>query len=146
MSTTPTVRDYTLHNATAVAAKKLNSDLAKMSEEDLLILRGQIDERLQVELKHINLTEELGLQYRQGQALLKDAQDDPEIPPNQRAQVYNSVASMLDKIIKLQGEVYSQERLKKYEAAFLKAASIMDATARAAFFDLYEEYLQDSDG
>jgi DNA mismatch repair ATPase MutS len=115
--------------------------LDDMTEEQLLDLRDALDLKLQVELKHLNMTEELGLQYRQGKKLLTLIQNDRGTPANQVAQLFNSVAGMLERIVKLQEMVYSAERLKAYEAAFLKAIETLPKEGKEAFFELYQQYL-----
>lgn len=121
--------------------KALN--LADMDEDALLQLRAEIDNHLKLEIKHLNLTEELGLQYRQGRKLLERAHNDKEIPTNQVSSVYTAVSSMLEKIVKMQEAVYSMERLKRYEVAFLKAIETLPAEGKESFFDLYGSFLDD---
>lgn len=117
--------------------------LEGMDEAALLKLRAQLDDKLQVEIRQINLTEELGLQYRAGKLLLEETQNDPEVPANQKAQVFNSVNSMLASIVKMQESIYSMERLKRYETAFLKALETLPKEGKEAFFDLYGTFLAD---
>lgn len=114
----------------------------KRTPEQLLADRKIIDNELQIGIKDINLTDELTLQYRQGKRLLEEVQNDRNVPANQRAQVYNSVGAMLGNIVKFQEVVYSAERLKRYETAFLKAINTMPEEGKVAFFDLYGEYLE----
>ena len=115
--------------------------LSGMGDEELLSLRSRIDDRLNIELKHVNLTEELGLQYRAGKLLLDQTQGDESVPANQKAQVSNSVSAMLSSIVKMQETVYSIDRLKRYEAAFLKSVETLPKENKEAFFDLYGEFL-----
>ena len=115
--------------------------LSGMGDEELLSLRSRIDDRLNIELKHVNLTEELGLQYRAGKLLLDQTQGDESVPANQKAQVFNSVSAMLSSIVKMQETVYSIDRLKRYEAAFLKSVETLPKENKEAFFDLYGEFL-----
>ena len=119
------------------------TDIADLDEEALLKLRSEIDDKLQIGIKNLTLTEELGLQYRNGMKLLKDIQSDNQTPANQKAQVFNSVSGMLEKIVKMQESVYSMERLKRYEVAFLKAIETLPVEGKENFFDLYGSYLED---
>lgn len=119
------------------------TDIADLNEEALLKLRAEIDDKLQIGIKNLNLTEELGLQYRNGMKLLKDIQSDNQTPANQKAQVFNSVSGMLEKIVRMQDSVYSMERLKRYEVAFLKAIETLPVEGKENFFDLYGSYLED---
>lgn len=132
-----------MENFSLDANPKAAFDISKLDEEELLNLRAEIDNHLKVEIKHLNLTEELGLQYRQGRKLLERAHADKEIPTNQVSAVYNSVASMLEKIVKSQEAIYSIERLKRYEVAFLKAIETLPPEGKEAFFDLYGSFLDD---
>lgn len=123
--------------------EKPATDIADLSEDQLLALRAEIDDKLQIGIKNLNLAEELGLQYRNGMKLLKDIQTDNATPANQKAQVFNSVSSMLEKIVKMQESVYSMERLKRIESSVLKAIETLPKEGKEAFFDLYGSFLDD---
>ena len=116
-----------------------------LSEESMLRVRNMIDQHLKTNIADLNLAEELALQYRQGKRLLTDAQSSKDSPLNQQAQVFNTVQAQLEKIIKLQQAVYSQERLKRYEVAFMKCSELLPLDARKRFFDLYQDYLNEVD-
>lgn len=118
--------------------------IGKLSQTQLMTLRHKIDMLLDLDINQLNLVEELGLQFRQGKELLASIQNDSATPANQKAQVFNTLKGQLDKIIKQRGLVLSQERLKRYEAAFLKVLEGLDSdTARQTFMDLYGEFLAD---
>lgn len=121
----------------------LSALLVGLNEADMLSLRRKIDVTLKVEIKDLKLTEELGLTYRQGQVLLDSVVDDGDVPASQRAQVFTSVNAMLEKIIKQQEIVFNAERLKRYEAAFMKVLEELPAEARTRYFDMYGEFLSD---
>lgn len=139
------------HSLASEPAKTIVDPLAGLDEEALLSLRQKIDLKLRVDLAHMNLAEEIGLQYRAAMILLDSVQDDKSVPANQRAQVLNSVRTTLSDIIKQQKIVYSAERLKRYESAFLKVLDKLGDlvepaardTLRHTFFDLYGEFLKD---
>lgn len=116
--------------------------LEGLDDAELLALRHRLDKKLNLDLTQLNLAEELGMQYRSGQILLASVQDDSGTPANQRAQVFNSVSAMLEKIVKQQKIVYNAERLKRFEHAFLKVLEDMPLEAKHKFFDLYGEYLK----
>lgn len=118
--------------------------LAGLSDDELLKLRARIDATLKVDLARLNLSEELGLQYKAGYAMLMEVQNDKEVPVNQKAQVFNSVSKMLQDIIKQQKVVFNAERLKRYEAAFLKILGKLPPEMAQIYFDLYGEFLKDS--
>lgn len=118
-------------------------EIEKLSEAELVELRHEIDLRLQLDLDQMDLSEELALQYRQAKALQQEVQGDKQTPANQKAQIFNSVRAQLAEIVKQQESVYSMERLKVYEVAFVKATRLLTAEARDAFFDLYGRFLKD---
>jgi uncharacterized protein (UPF0147 family) len=115
--------------------------IADLSEDDLLKLRHAVDKKLQIDPRMLNMADELGLQYRSGMALLASIQDDKDVPANQRAQVFNSVGAMLEKIVKQQKVVYDAERLKRYEAAWMKTMKSLPEEQQKLFFNLYGDYL-----
>lgn len=117
--------------------------LEGLDAEELLSLRHRLDKRLNLDLTKLNLAEELGMQYRSGMILLANVQDDEGTPANQKAQVFNSVGTMLQNIVKQQKVVYDAERLKRFESAFLKVLEDLPEERRRKFFDLYGEYLKE---
>lgn len=119
----------------------LKALIADLSEEELLKLRHEVDKKLQIDPRMLNMADELGLQYRSGMALLNSIQDDKDVPANQRAQVFNSVGAMLEKIVKQQKVVYDAERLKRFEAAFMKTLKSLPEEQQKLFFNLYGDYL-----
>lgn len=119
------------------------SSIEHFSEAELIELRHQVDVRLVIGLEHLDLSEELALQFRQGKALLHEVQNDKTIATNQKAQVFNTVKSQLAEIVKQQESVWSMERLKIFEVAFVKASKLLTQEARDAFFDLYGRFLKD---
>lgn len=136
------LKDLPMKKAPASQADPLEG----LDTDQLLALRHRLDKKLNLDLTKLNLADELGLQYRAGMALLASVHSDSETPANQRAQVFNSVGAMLDKIIKSQKIVYDAERLKRFESAFLKVLEGMPLEAKHKFFDLYGEYLKDEGG
>lgn len=118
--------------------------LEGLNETQLLELRNKIDAKLVIDIGDMNLTEELGLQYRMAKAILAGVQDDAMTPANQKAQLMNTMSAVLAKIIEHREFVFSAERLKRYEAAVLKVLdTIKNEDAKAAFLDLYGEFLDD---
>lgn len=117
--------------------------IAELDDKDLMTLRHELDKALRLDVNKLNLAEELGLQYRAGMTLLASIQDDKDVPANQRAQVFNSVGGMLDKINKQMKIVYSAERLKRYERALLKVLEDLPDESKRVFFDLYGDFLKE---
>lgn len=132
------------NHSLAPGAAVIKADpLEGLDDTELLALRHRLDKKLNLDLTQLNLAEELGMQYRSGMILLASVQDDSETPANQRAQVFNSVGAMLEKIVKQQKIVYDAERLKRFEASFLRVMQELPEGSRRKFFDLYGEYLKD---
>lgn len=119
--------------------------LAKLTPKELMQLRGVIDSTLNInlDLGSLNLAEELALQYHQGKILLNDVQGASDVPANQRAQVFSAIRTQLGDIIKQQEVVWSMERQKRYEAAFVKCSGMLPLEARQAFFAAYSDYMKD---
>lgn len=120
--------------------KEPTLNLHTLSKERLLKMRNEIDGILNLSLENIGMEEELAIQLMQAKALYQTA--DENVPANQKAQVLNTISSIIASISKTAVEVYSVARLKKIEAAVLAAVTPLDSEAKARFFDLYKEYLE----
>ena len=90
------------------------------------------------ELDKFNMEQELLLQYHCVRELQNDVITDETIPPNQRAQVANAVASVLNKIAEMQVEVYTSERFKNIENLLVRTLSKLPEDLAAEFLDQYE--------
>ena len=90
------------------------------------------------ELDKFNMEQELLLQYHCVRELQNDVISDETIPVNQRAQVANAVASVLNKIAELQVEVYTSERFKNIENLLVRTLSKLPEDLAAEFLDQYE--------
>lgn len=126
------------------ASKKSTADLYKLdllNTEELLRLHAQVVVRLPpTELSKMNLEKELLLQYHSVCALQALINEDPAgIPFNQRAQVANTVSSVLKSLIDLQDVVYPQERFKAVESVLIRVLSKLPEKAAAKFLKEYEE-------
>lgn len=118
-------------------------DLDKYSDDELLTLRAMIDDRLPVtELKHINLHQESVIQYMQSRKLLNDIMTSDDVPPNQKAQVNNSVQSNLAYLDKMQKDAYTSERNKQLETLLIHYINEMpDDESKKRFLDEYARRL-----
>lgn len=116
---------------------EIDLDLDQYSDEELLTIRAMIDDRLPVtKLKHINLQEESVIQYMQSRKLLNDVMSDPDIPPNQKAQVNNSVQANLTALDRMQKSTYTQERNKQLEYIVVNLVNeLPDIEAKKKFLD-----------
>lgn len=118
-------------------------DINNLSQEQLVKLRTEIDSNLSLDINEMDLHDELSLQYRQAKALYTEVKDDSETPANQKAQVLNTISSILTTITKTISEVYSIERHKKIEAATLAAVRDLPEENKKKFFDMLKDYLED---
>lgn len=115
--------------------------LESMGETALLELRANIDKLLTIKLEDLNLAEELALQFKQAKALYSEVVDDTDTGANQKAAVLNTVNTIIASITKSQAELYSAERLKRIEAATLKALKSLPKKNQEEFMELYVRYL-----
>lgn len=135
------LKDHRLGKPNAAADADPVKAIETYDDATLLRMRNAIDKKLNIDPRNLNMGEELGAQYRAGKALLAHIQDDDSVPANQRAQVFNSVGAMLEKITKQMGVVFSAERLKRFEAAWMKVMLDLPEASRKMYFDLYADYL-----
>lgn len=101
-------------------ASLLHIDL--LNERELLSLRAQIDERLNLgTLAEIDLSAELTLQLRTVKSLQSAAMDDAETPFGQKAQTAMAVQRLLQDLTKMRTDVHNAERAKLIESMVIKA-------------------------
>jgi hypothetical protein len=115
-------------------------DISTMDEVDLLKLRDEIEQKLQgLTLADVNLVKETMIQLKKAKLLQIEAtKKDSETPMNQRAQVQNSIASILDKLGKMQTELYDSEKLKRLQAAVVKVVKQLPKESQVQFFEMLE--------
>jgi hypothetical protein len=87
-------------------------------------------------LAELDLDHELLEQYKNAKTLLDDIKDDDAIPPNQKAQMLNSISSILGNIIKSQSELHNVERLKLIES------TLIETLQKPEFEQLKQDFLQ----
>lgn len=120
----------------AVSAQ-LDVSIKQMTQAELLIKRDEIDALLtETHLKDVNLSKELLLQLKKAKILQQDTDND-ETPANQRAQVQNSLGTVLVNLAKHQTNTYTSERFKRLETATIKALKTLPKKAQEAFFEVY---------
>ena len=90
-------------------------------------------------LLDMNMEEELILQFQAVRTLQNTILDDISVPANQKAQVANSVASVLSSIADLQNKVYSSERFKRIETLLIRHLNKLPEDVAAAFLEDYEQ-------
>lgn len=93
-------------------------------------------------LKSLDLDGELYNAYAKAKNYLAIVQTDEDIPPNQVAQVFNTISAILKEIVKMQTDLYNAERVKKLEAAMLKAIKVAPKEAQLVFLEEYEAILR----
>ena len=125
--------DYSLKATSPAPQSSINA----MSQEQLLMKRDEIDQLLtETHLKDVNLSKELLLQLKKAK-LLQQKTDDDEIPANQRAQVQNSLGTILVNLAKHQQATYTAERFKRLETATITAVKTLPKEAQDEFFAVY---------
>ncbi len=126
---------------------EIEAQINALDETGRLEVKNRLDAILGVKVGSLNLGEELNFMYLQGRALLNTVMGDKAVPANQRSQVFNTIQKQLLDIADASNKVFSQERLKRYEKAFLK---VLEQCAtdeqKEIFFQLYGEFLANDGG
>ena len=86
-------------------------------------------------LKSLNLDAELYNAYAKAKNYLAIVQSDDSVPPNQVAQVFNTISAILKEIVKMQTELHNAEQVKKYEQAVIFALKKAPGSVQKDFFD-----------
>ena len=114
-----------------------------LNQEEILNCYDEIMKRLPpVELSKMNLEMELLLQFHTIRGLQNKVMDDDTIAVNQRAQVANAVASSLNRLAELQGEIYTSERFKMIEGALIRELNKLPEETAERFLVNYEQILK----
>ena len=93
-------------------------------------------------LVDMDMERELILQFQAVRELQNTIIDDDDVPANQKAQVANSVASVLGSIAELQNKIYSSERFKRIETLLIRHLNKLPEDVAAAFLEDYEAVLE----
>ena len=96
-------------------------------------------------LKSLDLDAELYNAYAKAKNYLADVQSDESIPPNQLAQLMNTISAILKEIVKMQTELHNAERVKKLEAAMIQAIKLAPLESQQAFLEEYEAILKEQE-
>ena len=121
-----------------------NVNLDHFTLSDLLALRASIERRLPAKaLRDMNLERELILQHQASLELQNEVLRDDETPANQKSQVANATAAVLQQLIKLQETVYTTERLKSIVNKLIEALNQLPRETQEAFFEVYETVLRE---
>lgn len=117
--------------------------LKGMSQHDLLALRDKIDTKLTgITLADVDLIEELLFQLKKAKELQTEVKGDNTVAANQRAQIQNSIGTVLERLTKYQIDLYDSERNKRMEGALIRVLKTLPAEAQEAFFAAYGTELQ----
>lgn len=109
---------------------------------ELVKFRDEITKVLPpLELGHLNLEEEMLLQYHVLREMQGAVIEDTDVPVNQRAQVANTVAATLKTLGEQQIELYSSERFKAVENLLIRTLDKLPEDFAAAFLVDYEKIL-----
>jgi hypothetical protein len=95
----------------------------------------------QVDLESIDLGQELADNLTAARQLRLDISYD-DTPANQKAQVMNTITTILTNLVKLQMDLYNAQRLKDLESVLIDVMKTQPESLQTAFFDAYEARLQ----
>ncbi len=120
--------------------KHLVTPLEDIPESDRIDLYEALKAALPPhKLEDIDLTQELVLQFMRVKQLQVDTLADQSVAANQKAQVANSVATILSQLTRLQTELHNSERFKLVEGLMIRYFKKLPADVVAAFIDEYEQ-------
>ena len=112
---------------------------------ELVRFRDEITRQLPAtELSKLNLEEEVLLQYHVLREMQSEVLSSDEVPANQRAQVANSVASILKTLGDYQVALYTSERFKEIENLLIRHLSLLPEESAAKFITEYEQILENA--
>lgn len=119
-------------------------DISALNQAELLALRTKIEAKITgTTLSELNLVKETLFQFQSAKVLQAEAgAANSDVPMNQRAQVQNSIAKILDQLGKIQMELYSSEKLKRLQAAVIKIVKQLPKPQQDTFFEQIESDFQ----
>ena len=114
--------------------------LEEFNVAELIELLKRVKARLPAtKLKDLDLEEELVLHFLDLKELMTVVLYDDDTPANQKAQIANTCASLLQQMTKSQATLYSAERVKRMEVALLKSLHGMPQDILEDFLERYEK-------
>jgi len=129
-------------SAPAVDSRDLKAHLKAMPTKELRKLLTLVEELLPdtsvQKVKDLDLEDELMQQYTKTKELMDECIGDPDIAPNQKAQVANSVVSTLGHLVKLQEDLRLQQTLKLMETTLIDVIKTLPVEVKEEFFSEYE--------
>ena len=115
-------------------------NLDNYDEAELLSLKTRVSALLPLTLASVNLEEELLTQLTSAKSLLADSYD---APANQKAQVSNSITTILKQLTDLQTSLTTTETIKRMERILLAVLKEFP-DLQAPFMKAYEESLKNA--
>lgn len=113
--------------------------LQELEPEQLLDLYEEVRRHLPpIQLAKMNVEEELLTQFHKVKKLQTEVINDDGFPPNQKAQVANTVGSCLERITKMQEEIYDSERFKRIESLMVRMLRKVPKEVAEEFITDYE--------
>lgn len=94
-----------------------------------------------VALNDIDLGQELADNLTAARQLRLNITHD-ETPANQKAQVMNTITTILTNLVKLQTDLYNAQRQKDLEEILITVIKTLPTEAQDLFFQLYEDRLR----
>lgn len=113
-------------------------ELSTNELDDHEFLAGDDDTLGVAGLHTIDLLGETVRLFRQTKRLLSKVLVDAGTPPNQKAQVANSLAGLLKTLVVQQTDLYNAERLKRLEQVVIRLVRDMPVEQQEAFMREYE--------
>lgn len=117
----------------------LKETLSAMPHKELRKIKVMIDDILPSQkVKDLDLEDELMQQYYKIKTLMDDVIEDPEVSANQKAQVGNSVAATLSKLVEMQEDLRLNQTMKLMESTLIDAIKTLPKEVKDVFFAEYE--------
>lgn len=115
------------------------NELADIPQPELRRLRAEIDRLLpDNSVKSMDLGDELVQQYHKTKNLMDETMANEECAPNQKAQVCNSVVTILAQLVKLQEDLKLQKTMSLMESVLIDSIKLLPQEAKDEFFVEYE--------
>lgn len=113
--------------------------LKSLSQAELRKLRSEIDRLLPEDgVSGLDLEDELVQQYLKTKDLMDETLVSEDTPANQKAQVCNSVVTILAQLVKLQEDLRREQTLKIMESVLVEAIKTLPEATKDEFFAEYE--------
>lgn len=143
-----TIKDHSMQRANNETKapkqpKDIDAYIVAADEDEKMRLYTLLTGTMELEVKNLNLTEEVGLQFKQAKFFLSTLMTDEDIPANHKAQALNTVTRLLHTMTDMREKIYGQERQKKFDAAWLRTMRELPKHQQETFMELFGEHLND---